>query len=448
MCFEILERSTVKLYQSLADDRLILAMSSLHVHHLGDRHTACNPFISRFGQIGNLGEVSCVSILDQHECVVSERIAVIRVEVGRECASSFITEEMMEGRILAAVGSCCLSLCKLGAYQSGEQFLGLDQGNLHIAVRISVKEQLLLDGLRKDREDFHGLLREAFLDECILGIPVRKCIELCCLASCKKLVDLSDQDRELRNEFDNTLRDDDNAKVHAFFCSLCHRVSDLVCDLGQGHLLFRHFLRDQADVRLCFQCALKCNMGSTATHDLDEVPVLLRGVAVSLDIADQLTVCLGSRIKSEGSLDIFILQIAVDGLRASDDLNACIMCSHVLSKNRCIGIGVVAADDNDSSDAMLLADLSRNCELLLGLQFGSAGADDIKTAGVPELINVLIFHDDVVVLKESARAALESIQYIVLVGCLQRIIQTADNIVSAGSLSAGQDNAYNLLLIC
>ena len=62
------------------------------------------------------------------------------------------------------------------------------------------------------------------------------------------------------------------------------------------------------------------------------------------------------------------------------------------------------------------------------------------------MFNVLIFHDDVVVLKESARAALESIQYIVLVGCLQRIIQTADNIVSAGCLSAGQDNTYDLLL--
>ena len=32
-------------------------------------------------------------------------------------------------------------------------------------------------------------------------------------------IDLGDQDREFRNEFDNALRDDDNAEVHAFFRS-------------------------------------------------------------------------------------------------------------------------------------------------------------------------------------------------------------------------------------
>ena len=100
-------------------------------------------------------------------------------------------------------------------------------------MRVSVEEQLLLDGLRKDREDFHGFLRQAFFDERILCVPIRKRIEFCRLASCKKLIDLGDQDRELRNEFDNALRDDDNAEVHTFFCSLRDRISNLVSDLGQ-----------------------------------------------------------------------------------------------------------------------------------------------------------------------------------------------------------------------
>ncbi len=127
-------------------------------------------------------------------------------------------------------------------------------------MRVSVEEQLLLDSLRKDREDFHGLLRQAFFDKCILRIPIRKCVELCCLASREKLVDLSDQDREFRNEFDNTLRDDDNTEVHAFFCSLRNRISDLIRDLGQGHLLLGNFLRDQADIRLSLKCALKSDV--------------------------------------------------------------------------------------------------------------------------------------------------------------------------------------------
>ena len=353
----------------------------------------------------------------------------------------------MKCRVLAAVGSCCLSLCKLCAYQSGEQLLGLDQGDLNVAVRISVEEQLLLDSLRKDREDFHGFLRQAFFDECILRIPVRKSIELCCLASCEKLIDLSDQDREFRNEFDNTLRDDDNAEVHAFFCSLCNRISDLIRDLGQRHLLLCNFLRDQADIRLSLKRALQCNVGSAAAHDLDEVPVLLGGVAVSLDISDQLAVGLGCGIESEGRLDVFILQVAVDGLRAADDLYAGIVRCHILGQNCRVRVGVVAADDNDRGDAVLLADLCCHRELLLGLKLGPAGADDIEAAGIPVLIDVLIFHDDVIILKKSARAALESIQNIVLIGCLQRIIQSADNIVAAGSLSAGEDHAYDLLLV-
>ena len=72
MCLEVLERSAVKFNQCLADDRLVLAVSSLHIHHLGDRHAACNPLLSRLGQIGDLGEISGVAVLDQHECVVSE----------------------------------------------------------------------------------------------------------------------------------------------------------------------------------------------------------------------------------------------------------------------------------------------------------------------------------------------------------------------------------------
>ena len=43
VCLKEFERLAVKLNQSLADNRLVLAKSSLHVHHLCDRHTARNP---------------------------------------------------------------------------------------------------------------------------------------------------------------------------------------------------------------------------------------------------------------------------------------------------------------------------------------------------------------------------------------------------------------------
>ena len=96
---------------------------------------------------------------------------------------------------------------------------------------------------------------------------------------------------------------------------------------------------------------------------------------------------------------------------------------------------------------MLLANLCNNCELLLGLQLSSAGTDDVKAAGVAVLVDIFVVKDDIAVFKQTAGAALEAVENVVLVGCLQSIVQTADNVVAAGSLAAGKDNAY-LLSFC
>ena len=100
-----------------------------------------------------------------------------------------------------------------------------------------------------------------------------------------------------------------------------------------------------------------------------------------------LAVGLCSGIETERALDILVLQVAVDGLRAADNLYAGVVCSEVLSQYSCVGVGIVATDDNDCGDAMLLADFSSDCELFLSLQFGSAGTDDIETAGVSVCID-------------------------------------------------------------
>ena len=64
----------------------------------------------------------------------------------------------------------------------------------------------------------------------------------------------------------------------------------------------------------------------------------------------------------------------------SDYLNACVVSSHVLCKNCCVGVGIVTADDYDSGKAVLLGNFGNNLELLFSLKFGSAGTDDIETA--------------------------------------------------------------------
>ena len=159
-------------------------------------------------------------------------------------------------------------------------------------------------------------------------------------------------------------------------------------------------------------------MRSGTSHNLDEVPVLLCRVAVSLDISDQLAVGLGSGIETEGALDIVILQVAVDGLRASDYLYAGIVCCKVLSQNCCVCIGIVATDDYDCGNAVLLADLRSNLKLLLCLQLCSAGTDDIETAGISVLIDICVIEDHIFILDQSARATLESVKNVLRIGCL------------------------------
>ena len=85
---------------------------------------------------------------------------------------------------LAVVCACSFSLSQLVSYQSGEQLLGLDQGNLYVAVRISLQEQLLLNAFRQDCEYSHGFFGQTVFDERIFFFPGRKCIERICLAAC------------------------------------------------------------------------------------------------------------------------------------------------------------------------------------------------------------------------------------------------------------------------
>ena len=122
------------------------------------------------------------------------------------------------------------------------------------------------------------------------------------------------------------------------------------------------------------------------------------------------------------------------------------MSGKILSQNSSVGIGIVTADNDHSGNAVLLADIRYNSKLLFGFELCSAGADNVKTTGVSVLIDVRIIKNQIVVFQQTAGTAFEAVQLIFLAACFQGIVQSADNIVTAGSLSAGQDNADYLLL--
>ena len=85
---------------------------------------------------------------------------------------------------------------------------------------------------------------------------------------------------------------------------------------------------------------------------------------------------------------------------------------------------------------MAVADLCADFELLLGLELCSSGTDDVESSGVAVLVDKLVSHDDVLVLEDSAGSSDESVELVLRV-CLHKcVIEAADDIVSAGRLSA------------
>ena len=93
---EELEGGTLQFYQSLADNGLVSTVAALDVHHLGDGHTTCDPLFSGSLQVGNLGQVAGVAVLNQHSSIVAQRVAVVSIEVGGESAAAFVAQEVMQ----------------------------------------------------------------------------------------------------------------------------------------------------------------------------------------------------------------------------------------------------------------------------------------------------------------------------------------------------------------
>ncbi len=289
-------------------------------------------------------------------------------------------------------------------------------------MRIAFQKQLLLNAFWQNLEDLEGLLGETLADEFILLIPGRKLIECLCLFASQQFIDLSNQRSEFRNEFNDSFRNNGNTEVHALLCSCGNRVCDVVSDLAERHLLRCNFFADEADIRLGFQSALQSDMGSRSAHNLDEVPVLLGRVCITLDVADQFGIRLRCSIETEGALDVVVLQVAVDSLRAADDLNTALVSSEVFRQHCGVRIRIITADDDNSGQSVLLCSCFCSLELLFCFNLRTTGTDDIESAGVAVCIDEGIIELYIFIINQSARASLETNQHIVTAGCLEGII--------------------------
>ena len=244
------------------------------------------------------------------------------------------------------------------------------------------------------------------------------------------------------DKLDEALGDKHGAVVVAVLSTLGHDVGDVAYNVVEAHCLSLNLLTYEADVRLGLQSALQGDVACAAAHEFDEVPVFAGRVAVALDVTDELAVGLAGCVKTEAGLDLLVLQVAVDGLRAADHLHAILLGCIVLGKNAGVGVGVIATDDHESLDIQLAQDLDAFLKLLHLLQLRTAGTDDVETAGVTVFINDVGCQLHIVVVNETAGAEDEAVELGIGVDALDAVEETADDVVSARSLTAAENYAY------
>ena len=206
---------------------------------------------------------------------------------------------MVLGGELAVVLALCLPGCQLGGYHCRKKLLGLDEGNLDIAVRVAVEAELALDILRKGFKNSKILRSDVALHESYLLVLRR---EDAGLAGCRvgeDFVEFCDKLLDRRDELDDSLRNEDGTEVVSCCGTFCNDFGDVGDHIVKRHILCLDFLADKADVRLGLESALKGDVRCAAAHELDEVPVLAGGVAVTLDVADQFGICLAGCVETE-----------------------------------------------------------------------------------------------------------------------------------------------------
>ena len=79
--------------------------------------------------------------------------------------------------------------------------------------------------------------------------------------------------------------------------------------------------------------------------------------------------------------------------------------------------------------------------MFFGFKFCSAGADNVKTARISVCVDDFVGQFDVFSVDNPRRAAQKAIEFVLGVSLLQSVINTGNNVVSAGSLTSGEDYA-------
>ena len=116
MSSEGLEGFAVKFNKGLADNGLHLAITTFHVHHHSDGHTASLPLVSTSSSVLHDSHVASLAVGNELSSAGTESIAVVGIEVRRSCAASLVAEEVVQSLERAIILALSLPLSELVAY--------------------------------------------------------------------------------------------------------------------------------------------------------------------------------------------------------------------------------------------------------------------------------------------------------------------------------------------
>ena len=283
------------------------------------------------------------------------------------------------------------------------------------------------------------------------GVGRRKFLEYPCallsgfhflgFGSGKKVVELGDELLKRGDELDEAFGDEDSTEVVAGGCTL----SDYTCDVGhhvvEALLLGFHFFRDEADVGLHLEGAFEGDVRGGATHEFDEVPVLASGVGVALDVTDHFCVSFASGVETERRFDLVVLEVTVDRLGATDHLHAGVLGGEVFGEHASVGVRVVTTDDHNGVDAEFADDFETLFELCLFFELRTTRTDHVETTGVAVFVDEGVGHFKILVINKTAGTHEEAVELRSGVLLFETVIETANHVVTAGSLTAGEDDA-------
>ena len=192
---------------------------------------------------------------------------------------------------------------------------------------VSVEQELVLDGFGKEVEEFPRSLREVSLD--MFSNSRRKWLR-------DDLIDFLDKDVHLGDELDEAFRHKDHTILLLALISLAYDVGELIGDLLKGHGVLFDLLTYEDPVNASLKCALKSNVRCRSSHESDEVVISLAGEGIHAQVSDSLRVSLSGCVEAETHLDVLVLEVSVDGLRAANDSALGLMLLKVLSKEASI----------------------------------------------------------------------------------------------------------------